>query len=79
MRNAVVKRRTRPAKVEHPVKGTAQVLKFDRHAGLVMMEKPEAVEKSKRFAALVRKLLASFGLIRPTPQTTWRAKTRQSR
>ena len=79
MRNAVLKRRTKRVKVEYPVKSRAQVLKFDRRAGLVMMEKPEPVTKLNRFAGLVRKLLASLGLITPTPRTAWRANARRSR
>ena len=79
MRNAVVKRRTKRVKVEHPVKNKAQVLKFNRRDGLVMMEKPEPVTKLNRFAGLVRKLLVSLGLIAPMPQTAWRAKAGRSR
>lgn len=79
MRNAVVKRRTKLVKVEHPVKSRAQVLKFDRRVGLVIMEKPAPVTKLNRFAGLVHKLLASLGLIAPMPRTAWRVKGRRSR
>ena len=59
MSEAAPKRRTKAIKVDdRSGKPKAQMLKFDRRAGLVLMEKSESTREPKPFVALVRNLLA---------------------
>jgi hypothetical protein len=79
MPEATAKRRTRAIKVDHSGKSKAQVLKFDRHAGLVVMEKSEPALELKPFVALVRNLLAWLRLIPPVSQAKRYTKGKRSR
>ncbi len=79
MRETAAKRRTKAIKVDHSGKFRAQILKFDRHAGLIVMEKSEPAAELKPFVTLVRNLLAWLRLISPVSQTKRYTKGRRSR
>ena len=63
MGNAGAKRRVSSAKAVPSTRNRGQVLKFDRHAGLVMMERGEPAESPGFVFSLVRNLLSILRLI----------------
>jgi len=78
MGKAVAKRHV-SATIGSPSRNRGQVLKFDRHAGLVMMEKEEPATKWTSMVTLVRNLLSFLRLIPSTPTSRPRAKAGRNR
>jgi hypothetical protein len=79
MAKAVVRRRVSSVIFDSPTRTRCQVLKFDRRAGLVMMDKPEPPTRRRRFVILVRNLLSFLRLIPPARGSTPRGNCQRSR
>lgn len=60
MSSAVVRRQEKPGKIDQVRTGKAKVLKFDRHAGVVVVEKSEPPPKPRSIIVLVRDLLGAL-------------------
>lgn len=57
MSNAVPRRSEQPVTIGRPSRGKAKILRFDRHAGVIVMDKAELTSKNRSLNVLVRKLL----------------------
>jgi hypothetical protein len=79
MGKAVAKRRGSSAKVDSPPRNRGQVLKFDRRAGLIMMERVEPATTVGSCVKLVRNLLSFLRLIPPAHVSIRRAKVQRNR
>ena len=83
MGKAVAKRRASSAKVNSKVdssrRNRGQVLKFDRRAGLIMMERAEPATTVGSCVTLVRNLLSFLRLIPPARLSIRRAKAQRIR
>ncbi len=57
MSNAVPRRTEKPVTIQSPKSGKASILKFDRHAGVIVLDRAESTSGIRSLSALVRKLL----------------------
>jgi hypothetical protein len=69
----------RPTKMDPSRKGKAQVLKFDRRAGVIVAERVEPPSKPKPVIGLVRNLLALFSPVGPAERQQRRTQYTKSR
>ena len=60
MSSAVPSQQEKPPKSDHSRAGNTKVLKFDRRAGVVLLEMTESPSKPRSIIRLVRDLLAVF-------------------
>ncbi len=68
MSSAVPRRIEKPVTIHPPRSGKARILKFDRHAGVIVLDKAEPTSKIWPLWALVRKLLNILKANGPSPR-----------
>jgi len=82
MRNALSRRIEKPLESDRGARNKAKVLKFDRRAGLVVLDVGAPIAKTKPFWGLVRDLLVFLRLRAPVarkPKTTTGIKSAKGR
>lgn len=68
MGNAVPRRTEKPVTIHAPKSGKARILKFDRRAGVLVLDKAEPTSKIQSLSTLVRKLLTILKANGPSPR-----------
>jgi hypothetical protein len=69
MRNAGRKRCEKPLKIGLSTAGKAKVVKFDRRAGVVLLDRTSSIAKSRLIVRLVRDLLVFLRVLSPVART----------
>ncbi len=79
MSNAVPRRTEKPVTIHRPKSGKAKIIKFDRHAGVIVIDKAEPTSKIQCLKALVRKLLGMLKRSGPAPRAIKRTRVTKVR
>jgi hypothetical protein len=79
MNRTVARREEKTIKIQNPKTGKAQVLRFDRRAGVIVLEKADPPPRPKLVSGLVRGLLTLFGPASPAPKSLRRTQATKSR
>jgi len=77
MKNAVLRRREKPLKIERTTLGKAKILKFDGRARIIVLDQTQAAPKSGPIIRLVRDLLAFLRALAPVVQSPKRTPVKK--
>lgn len=73
MSNAVPRRTEKPVTIQSPKSAKARILKFDRHAGVIVLDRAEPRSRMRSLSTLVRKLLT---ILKPNGPSSRMKQTR---